>query len=274
MPIWPRPSMHCWPRPPDKACFPGDFPYNSGTMLFLRSSLFHAGMITVVVVGSFVVVLCRPFLRFERRFVLASWFTRGVMWWLGVTCGLKHCFEGMENIPDGPVIFFAKHQSAWETFALQSYLPSFFWILKREVMWIPIFGWGIATLNPIAIDRSAGRAAVEQIVLQGTARLERGWRVMIFPEGTRIATGDTRRFGMGGAVLAQKSGCPVVPIAHDSGSFWVRRGFHKKAGTIRVVIGEPFCTTGLSPDDINAKAKTWIDTTTAALEQSKETPGS
>lgn len=252
-------------------------------MLFLRSLLFIVGLAAIVIVGSVVVVLLRPFLRFEQRFALASSFTRGVMWWLGVTCGLKHRFEGMDNIPDGPVIFFAKHQSAWETFALQSYLPAFFWILKREVMWIPVFGWGISTVNPIAIDRSAGRAAVKQICEQGCARLERGFRVMIFPEGTRIAAGSTRRFGMGGAVLAQKSGCPVVPIAHDSGSFWVRRGFHKRAGTIRVVVGKPFSTKGLSPDEINAKAKSWIDSNTAALEQSaakqsppkqsKDTPG-
>lgn len=243
-------------------------------MLFLRSLLFNAGMITIVVAGSLLVVLCRPFLRFERRFALAGRFTRGVLWWLDATCGLKHRFEGMDNIPEGPVIFFAKHQSAWEPFALQSWLPPFFWVLKREVMWIPVFGWGVSTLDPIAIDRSAGRAAVNQISQQGCARLERGLRVMIFPEGTRVAAGATRRFGMGGAVLAANSGCPVVPIAHNSGLFWVRRGFYKTAGTIQVVIGKPFSTAGLSPDDINARAKDWIDTVTAALEQQHGTPGS
>lgn len=243
-------------------------------MLFLRSLLFFAGMITVVVVGCLVVVLCRPFLRFQRRFALASWFTRGVMWWLGATCGLRHHFEGMENIPEGPVIFYAKHQSAWETFGFQSYLPPFFWVLKREVMWIPILGWGISTIGPIAIDRSAGRAAVEQISQQGCARLERGLRVMVFPEGTRVAAGTTKRFGMGGAVLAANSGCPVIPIAHNSGLFWVRRGFHKNAGTVRVVIGKPVPTAGLSPGDINAQAKEWIDATTAALEHQEGKPES
>jgi 1-acyl-sn-glycerol-3-phosphate acyltransferase len=236
-------------------------------MLFLRSLLFNTGMITIVAVGSFVVALCRPFLRFERRFATASWFTRAVIGWLGVTCRLRHRIEGLHNIPDGPVIFLAKHQSAWETFALQSFLPPFFWVLKREVMWIPILGWGIATLNPIAIDRAAGRAAVEQIVQQGSDRLGRGRRVMIFPEGTRVAAGETRRFGMGGAVLAAENQCPVVPIAHDSGMFWVRRGFHKNPGTIHVVVGEPIATTGLGPEQINALAKAWIDETTAALER-------
>lgn len=236
-------------------------------MLWLRSLVFNAGMISTVLFGSMVVTLARPFLPMEKRFRFAAWFTRGVLWWLELTCSLTHRFQGMDNIPAGPVIFFAKHQSAWETFAFQSHLPTFTWILKREAMWIPFVGWGIATLNPIAIDRAAGRLAVQQIVDQGAVRLDAGIRVMIFPEGTRVAAGATRRFGMGGGVLAESYDCPIVPIAHNSGLYWPRRGFHKRPGVIRVVIGEPMDTRGLTADEINARAKAWVDGTTARLEQ-------
>lgn len=186
---------------------------------------------------------------------------------LGVCCGLGYRIEGLENLPSRPAIIFARHSSAWETLLLQRHFPPFVWIIKRELLWVPFFGWGLAMLHAIGIDRKRGRSAVEQIVSQGIQRLRDGYWVMIFPETTRMAPGRFRRYGMGGAVLASRSGAPVVPVAHNAGCYWRRRGFLKYPGTIRVVVGEPIETAGLAPEQINARAKAWIDATTQRLEE-------
>lgn len=199
------------------------------------------------------------------RFV-KGWMAFSV-WWLRASCGLGYRIEGLENLPEVPSIIFSRHSSAWETLALQRHFPPYVWIIKRELLWIPFFGWGLAMLRPIAIDRSRGREAVKQIASQGAGRLAEGFWVMCFPEATRMAPGQQRRFGMGGAVLASRTGAPVVPVAHNAGVFWRRRGFLKYPGTIRVVVGRPIDTRGLSPEAINAEAKAWIDATTARLER-------
>ncbi len=152
-------------------------------------------------------------------------------------CGLDYRVEGREHLPGGAAIILSKHQSAWETIAFQEIFPPQTWVLKRELMWIPLFGWALALLRPIAIDRSAGRKAIEQVIEQGRERLQSGIWVVVFPEGTRVAPGTRKRYGMGGAVLAAETGYPVVPVAHNAGSFWPRRGFLKRPGTVRVVIG-------------------------------------
>lgn len=140
------------------------------------------------------------------------------------------------------------------------------WVLKRELMWIPLFGWALTLMKPIAINRGAGRKAVEQVVEQGRERLHEGIWVVIFPEGTRTAPGQRRRYGLGGAVLAEASGYPVVPVAHNAGHFWPRRKAIKQPGTVRVVIGPAIDPRGLTAAEINRRAEAWIESTVARLE--------
>jgi len=169
-------------------------------------------------------------------------------------CGLRWRFHGLDNVPAEPVIAFVKHQSTWETMALVKVLRSQVWVIKRELLRVPFFGWGIATLAPIAIDRAAGRAAVEQMVEQGRQCLEQGRSVIVFPEGTRIPPGRTVRYKMGGAVLAHRTQAPVLPIAHNAGEFWPRHSFAKWPGCIDLVVGTPIAVEGKTPEQINREA--------------------
>lgn len=228
-------------------------------MLWLRSILFNLGMaLSAVIVAVFGLFLL-PF-DFKVRYRFISQWARFNLWWLRVTCGLHYVVEGRENIPAGTVaIIFCKHQSAWETLALQEIFPPQIWLMKRELLWIPFFGWGLALLEPIAINRGAGLRAMRQLVEQGIARLRAGRWVVIFPEGTRVGPGQRGTYHKGGALLAEKSGYPVVPVAHNAGEFWPRHGFMKKPGTIQVVIGPVIETKGHKVAEINALAEAWIE---------------
>lgn len=194
---------------------------------------------------------------------------------LGALCGLRYRLSGVENLRHEPCIVLCKHQSAWETIALRSLLsPTHTWVLKRELLWVPFFGWGIAPYRPIAIDRSAGRRAIRQVLEQGSKSLSAGRTVVIFPEGTRVAPGQRRRYGLGGALLAEKSGFPVLPIAHNAGVFWRRRDLRKYPGVVDVVIGEPLAAEGLSAAEINRRVEEWIEGTVATLPRERsETTG-
>ncbi len=173
--------------------------------------------------------------------------------------GLDYRIEGRENLPDGPFVFYWKHQSTWETLApfLLVQRPAF--VLKRELLWIPLVGWPLARLGAIGINRGAHRRALEQILRQGKRLLEHDYTVVIFPEGHRMPAGTTRRYGLSGALLAREAGIPIIPVAHNSGDFWPRRGFIKRPGTVRVRIGPPIATAGRAPEEINREAKTWIE---------------
>lgn len=181
-------------------------------------------------------------------------------WWLEVTCGVQYRVLGRENIPtSGAFIIMANHQSTWETFALPCIFPQqLSWVLKQELLKIPFFGWGLRLLRPIAIDRSAGKAAVKQISQQGKALLQEGISIVIFPEGTRVSPEETVPFKIGGAILASHSGYPVIPVAHNAGKFWRRHSWIKYPGTITVSIGKPFDTQNLKADEINQQAQAWI----------------
>ncbi|MCC6302854.1 MAG: 1-acyl-sn-glycerol-3-phosphate acyltransferase [Gammaproteobacteria bacterium] len=209
-------------------------------------------------------VLTFPF-PFTVRYAFITRWARFNLWWLRLTCRLDYQVRGRENIPVGNAIVFCKHQSAWETLALQKIFPPQVWLLKRELLWVPFFGWGLAMLEPIAIDRRAGRKAVEQLVTQGGERLANGRWVVIFPEGTRVPPGQTGRYGIGGAVLAAKSGYPVVPVAHNAGEFWPRRGFIKRPGTITVVVGPAIESQGKTAEMIKEEAREWIERNTRGL---------
>lgn len=205
-------------------------------------------------------------LPFPWRYRLISRWARWQLSMLKHLCGLDYRVEGRKHLPAGAAVILAKHQSAWETIAFQQIFPPQTWVLKRELMWIPLFGWALALLRPIAIDRGAGRVAIEQVIEQGRERLQSGIWVVVFPEGTRMAPGTRRRYGIGGAALAAASGYPVVPVAHNAGSFWPRRGFLKRPGTIRVVIGPVIDSHGRSAEEIRHQAEEWIENTMAGLE--------
>jgi 1-acyl-sn-glycerol-3-phosphate acyltransferase len=211
-----------------------------------------------------IALLAAPFPRSWPYGVARAW-VASMFWLLRVLCGLDYRVEGLEHLPKRSSIVLLKHSSAWETLAQLEIFPPQTWVLKRELMWVPIFGWVLWFLNPIAIDRRGGGFAVQQVVEQGCRRLADGLWVMIFPEGTRMPVGQTRRYGMSGALLAGAAGLPVIPVAHNAGHFWPRRGWLKRAGTIRVVIGPPIETKGVEPRVVNERAQQWIEETLASL---------
>lgn len=173
--------------------------------------------------------------------------------------GLDYRISGRENIPDGPCIFYWKHESTWETLAPFLLVRRLAFVLKRELLWIPLVGWALARLGAIGIKRSAHRRALTQILEQGQALVKRGHTIIIFPEGHRMPPGITKRYGLSGALLARETGVPVVPVAHNSGDFWPRRGFIKHPGTVQVDIGPPVEAIGRAPEEINLEAKGWIE---------------
>lgn len=235
-------------------------------MLLLRSLLFNLLMWLSVLVYVPLALLTFPFPHKSRYRFISGW-ARMQMWLVRLLCGIRCRVEGREHLPKGPAIILAKHQSAWETMAFQAIFPIQTWVLKRELLWVPFFGWGLALTKPIAIDRGAGRRAITQIIEQGKDRLKQGIWIVVFPEGTRMAPGTTRRYGIGGAALAAESGYPVVPVAHNAGSFWPKRGFLKRPGTIHVVIGPTIHTHGKSAEDINRAAEEWIEGKMRELEK-------
>jgi 1-acyl-sn-glycerol-3-phosphate acyltransferase len=195
-----------------------------------------------------------------------SW-SRSVLFMLRWLCRLDYAVEGLEHLPATTSVVLVKHSSAWETVAQLRILPEQTWVLKRELVWIPIFGWVLRNLKPIAIDRKAGRAAVQHVLEQGRERLAEGLWVVIFPEGTRVPAGETRRYGMSGALLAQAAGVGVVPVAHNAGDYWPRRSWLKRPGTIRVVIGPLIRTAGVDPRVVTEQAQRWIEDTVARLRE-------
>lgn len=233
-------------------------------MLRLRSLVFYTGMVLSTIVFAVISLVILP-LRFPLRFRIMSGWSSFNLFLLRLVCGLKHEVEGKENIPPGPAIILCKHQSAWETLALQRLFPPQSWVLKRELLWIPVYGWGLASLHPISIDRSSGVRALRQIVRQGQKRLEEGLWVLIFPEGTRTLPGETPTYQAGGGLLAEKSGCPVVPVAHNAGYYWPRNSLDKKPGTIRLIIGPPIQPQGKTAQEITREAERWIEETVAKL---------
>ncbi len=235
-------------------------------MPFIRSLIFSLIMIssTVMIAVSLVIIAPLPYrwiIRFARLYPMINLFA------LKHICGIRYDVAGRENIPDQTSIIFSKHQSTWETLALQVIFPPMAFVIKRELLWIPFFGWGLAAMRPVAINRSSGHSAIKQMVKKGTARLNQGVWVTIFPEGTRVAAGSKGRYRIGGAILASKSGHPVVPVAHNAGEFWPRGQFLKKPGTIQVVIGPQIPSNNRKPEDILADAENWIELTMAKISQ-------
>ena len=229
-------------------------------MLFIRSLLFN-------IVGWVSIFL------FACVLILTFWAPHRFHWWLCVTwcrfaswsvdriCGLRVEIEGRENIPDEPCLIMLKHTSTFETFWHVTLFPQTVWVVKRELLWIPFIGWAIyLALDPIAINRNSGRSAIKQVIEQGKEKLARGIWVSVFPEGTRMPPGETRKYGSSGAALAREAGVKILPVAHNAGDLWQRRSFTKRPGTIKVRIGPLIDPAGLPPKETNLIVQEWIET--------------
>ena len=238
----------------------------TAAITFIRSVLYFLLLSLTTVLIATPLALLGWMLPYRSAAQFANTWGHINLWLQKWICGLTYEIKGWENFPDKNCIVFSNHQSAWETISLRALLPpEQTWVLKRELLWVPFFGWAVAVMQPIAIDRSSGRKAVTQVIRQGKARLADGRWVIIFPEGTRVATGEKKKFGIGGALLAEKSGYPVLPIAHNAGVFWRRRGINKYPGKIQVVIGPLIHAEGLTAIEINQKAQDWIQSTVHTL---------
>jgi len=233
-------------------------------MMLLRSALFAAALVLITPVYALIALATFPLPRMVRYRVISGW-SRLIMQLSKTLLRIDWRVEGRENLPGRPAVILSKHQSAWETMAFQIIFPPQVHVLKRELLWIPFFGWGLALMSPIAIDRSRGVAALRAIARRGRERLAQGFWVIVFPEGTRVAPGERREYQLGGAWLAAAAAAPVVPVAHNAGLFWPRNAFLKRPGTVTVRIGPAIDTAQRDPKTINSMAEQWIEEQQKAL---------
>lgn len=230
-------------------------------MQFVLSVIFTLLMwIWTAILGVAYCIIC-PFLPWRGRFWMAGVMGRVMVFLLKWICGLDHVVEGRENLPaTGEHVILMKHSSTWETYTIMFLFKPLVWVMKREILFIPFVGWGCMLAKCIAIDRKAGGSAVNQVLRQGKNRMaELGAWILVFPEGTRMAPGETRRYGSSGALLAAQQNCKIVPVAHNAGFFWPRRGLLKKRGTIRVIIGPPIEAAGRDVREVNDEAQKWVE---------------
>lgn len=239
-------------------------------MQWLLSALFTVWLFLWTFAYAVFFVIASALLPIRARFVLARGYARSVLAVLGLVCGLRYEVRGLERLPAEPHVTLWKHSSAWETIAQFVIGGPKTLVLKRELMWLPFFGWGLAQLRMIPIDRSAGASAVNLVVSVGEQRLRDGLSVLVFPEGTRVAAGETRKYGVSGALLASRAGCRVLPVAHDAGYYWPRRGLLKRRGLITVSIGPPIEAAGRDPREINAQAQAWIEAEIRRIRSDKQ----
>ncbi len=233
--------------------------------LIIRSSLFSLLMLMATIFYSFICVAAFPF-PFRYRYKLITAYTSAMLWLLKIICHVNYKIDGLENIPKNRSgIVLSKHQSTWETFFLQGLFYQSAIILKRELLWVPFFGWGLAIIDPIAINRSNTSNAMSQIITKGRKCLEAGRWILVFPEGTRIPFGEVGKYRVGGARLATATGYPVIPVAHNAGLFWPKRSFIKTPGTIHIVIGPLIETKDRSAEEVLSEAKNWIESTMKKL---------
>jgi len=234
-----------------------------------RESLSGSVLFTLFLFGSVpfygVVALLIGIFSTRATYRIAVVWSRTVLRLLDKLCGLDYSVEGLEHIQRENCVVLLKHSSAWETIAQFAIFPKQTWVLKRELLWAPVLGWVLLLMRPIAIDRKARRVAVEQVVSKGIQRLNEGYWVMIFPEGTRVPAGEVGRYGISGALLAIESGRPVIPVAHNAGAYWRRRGWRKRPGTIQMKIGAPIPTDGRTARELTEEVRQWIETEVASM---------
>jgi 1-acyl-sn-glycerol-3-phosphate acyltransferase len=225
--------------------------------LVIRSTLFWILFLPFLLLCATLVSLC---------FFMPLWFRVGIVkiWiaytlaCLRITCGLKYTIEGTENIPENGFIVMSKHSSTWETIAIQRFFRPLTWVVKRELTWIPFFGWALKAMNAIALNRGTGRKAIHQLIEESRQQMDEGRILMLFPEGTRVLPMQVKPFKLGGAIVSNRTGYAVLPMAHNAGEFWPRHSWIKWPGTIRVVIGPLIEPGDKSPEQIIAEVGDWI----------------
>jgi 1-acyl-sn-glycerol-3-phosphate acyltransferase len=237
----------------------------------LRSVLFYLGYAVSLVVIASACVLVGWALPLPTRYRLAVQWNRFAVWWLGVTCGVHYRITGLEHVPTTPFVLLANHQSPWETLFLYYYFVPICAILKRELLRIPFFGWAMAVLRPIAIDRSKGRSARNSLLTEGRKRLQWGLSVLVFPEGTRAEVGQEKKYFTGGADLAIAAGAVILPVAHNAGLYWPAHKFAKRCGTIDVIIGKPIPAAGREARELTAAVEVVIRGMLAPIQAARET---
>lgn len=225
-------------------------------MLFLRSLLYFLGSTLVL---SFLVALALSlfFLPVKYRYGILSKWSLFCMWWLKITLNIKLKVIGKENIPSSPSVIVSNHQSTWETLALQTIFPHQTWVLKQELQWIPIFGWGLVLLKPIIINRGEKLKAIKKVIKQGSARIKEGIFVVVFPEGTRQPYTKLGEYQSGGMAIAKKTDCNIIPVFHNAGKLWPKGSFTKQSGTITVVIGKPIEPARKNASTLTKEVREW-----------------
>ena len=232
-------------------------------MLFLRSLLYFIGsiisLIVITLCGLFLVIL--PY-SYRQRF-LSNW-AIFCIWWLKISLNITTDVKGSENVNSSPSVIISNHQSTWETLAFQTIFPAHTWVLKQELLWLPVFGWSLALLKPIVINRGDKLNAIKKVIKQGSERLSQGISVVVFPEGTRQTYKHLGDYQNGAAAIAKKSGHDIIPVYHNAGKFWPKGSFIKKPGVITVVIGKPISSSFLTSSELTKEVRNW------ALEQEKK----
>ena len=227
--------------------------------ILARSLCFELLRLSLTIIFSFIAMLTFPLSPIKRYRVITLW-SHCITFLTKYICGINYNVQGLHNIPNEPCVILSKHQSAWETFAFQTIFPPQVWVLKKSLLLVPFFGWGLAMMNPIAIDRSSGSKALKQMLTQGKNRIENGWYIVVFPEGTRTSIHKKVDYQVGGAWLSAKLHSVILPVAHNAGEYWPKNALLKKPGTINVVIGKPIQTVDKSPADLIKQVETWIET--------------
>jgi len=239
-------------------------------LVLIRSLIFYTGLLPLTIFFSIISLSVLVLPATPRYKIIICW-SQLTLSWLKITCGLKWVVSGAENITPQPSIILCKHQSDWETIAMQMIFPKQTQVLKKELLWIPFFGWGLACLSPIAINRKLGSESIKKILEIGQKKLKTGWWVLLFPEGTRTLVGKTGKFTQTGAALALAADCPIIPVAHNAGVFWKKNSLKKYPGTIDVVIGAPILTTGRNRKTVMKEVEHWIAKTCDKLPSERNT---
>lgn len=231
--------------------------------MIIRNIIFYLGLIPVTIFFALAGSLFF-FMPYKVRYRIVTTWSHFFIFWAKIAGGLNYTVIGREHIPKQNAIVFSNHQSMWETIFMQVLLPYQAWVLKKELLRIPFFGWGLALIEPISINRKQFNS-IKELIRQGKNCLQKGRWVIIFPEGTRVAPGVDHRYTRSGAALAEETGFPVLPIAHNAGNFWPRGFLIKKTGTIQVSIGPLINTQGKDTSEINSLAEQWIKKHTQLL---------